>query len=282
MTSKLADTSIQVSHVAVPEEGRRSVKDIWARIQGPVLGALGAVMLLASWEIAADLGWVNVEFTSKPSLIYQAAGPYFSTGTAWNDIQVSATEFGYGFLLSLLVGLVVGLIVGWWRWIDQLTEPIITFSYAAPRIALVPLLVIWFGIGIGSKVAVVFLSGVFPIILSTRSGVKTTDVSLLRVARSVGASQLQIFRTVVLPGAVPSIVTGIRLAIATGLIGVVVGELIASSAGLGYTILYAGNTFNASLVFVALFIIAGAGVVLTSLVRAVERHFDRWRPDYRG
>lgn len=256
--------------------------ETWSRMQGRVLGTIGVIVILAAWEICADLKLVNVSFTSKPSDIVREAEKYFVHGQGLHDVGISAKEFIIGFALALVVGLVVGLAIGWWRWLDQLTEPIISFAYASPRIALVPLLILWFGIGIGSKIAVIFLSGVFPVILNTATGVKTADRNLVSVARSFKAGNLQMFRTVVLPGAVPFIVTGIRLAIATGLIGMVVGELIASTGGLGYTILYAGNTFQPALMFVALFVVSGAGVILTTSLRSVERRLDRWRPESHG
>lgn len=258
---------------------RRVRREAWTRVQGRVLGVAGIVVVLASWEISADVNLVNVTFTSKPSDIAVEAENYFVHGQGLHDLGLSAKEFVLGFALALAAGLLIGVAIGWWRWLDQLTEPLISFAYASPRIALVPLLILWFGIGVGSKIAVIFLSAVFPIILNTRTGVKTTDNSLVSVARSFKVSNFQLFKTVVLPGAVPFIVTGIRLAIATGLIGMVVGELIASSGGLGYTILYAGNTFQPDLMFVALFVVSVAGVILTTSLRTVERRLERWRPD---
>jgi len=246
------------------------------------LGLLGVVAVLAAWQACAELNVVNSAYTSDPSSIAVAAKGYFDGGGGWYALEISATEFGVGFALSLVVGLLVGMAMGWWRWLEFLVDPLVNFGYAAPRIALVPLLVVWFGIGTPSKVAVVFLSAVFPIIINTMSGVKTADASLVRVARSFNAPSLQVFRTVALPGALPSIVTGIRLGIGQGLIGMVVGELIASTAGLGYTIETAGNNFQTSLMFVAVIIVSGIGVVLTQSLRAVERRLDRWRPDARS
>ena len=250
-----------------------------ARHRGVLLGTVGVAGALLSWELCAAFGVVDEMFVSRPSEIVVAGRDYFTVGTGWRDVAVSGTEFLVGFGLALVVGFALGLATGWWRWLDQLTEPLVSFAYASPRIALVPLLVVWFGIGLGSKVAVVFISAVFPIMLGTRTGVRTADHSLLTLARALDATAPQIFRTVVLPGAVPAIVTGIRLAIGVGLVGMVVGELIASSEGLGYTILYAGNTFDTSLMFVALFVVSGAGVVMTAALRAVERRLDRWRPE---
>ena len=258
------------------------VKRAFTNYQRLWLGLLGAAVVLAAWQLCADLNLVNPAYTSRPSSIVVAAKEYFDGGGGWYALKVSAIEFGIGFGLSVIAGLLIGMAMGWWKWFDYLFDPLVNFGYAAPRIALVPLLVVWFGIGTPSKVAVVFLSAVFPIIINTMSGVKTADASLVRVAHSFKASDLQTFRTVALPGAMPSIVTGIRLGIGQGLIGMVVGELIASTAGLGYTIETAGNNFQTSLMFVAVVIVSGIGVVLTQSLRTVERRLDRWRPDARS
>jgi NitT/TauT family transport system permease protein len=246
------------------------------------LGLLGIVVVLAAWQVSAELKLVNPAFTSDPSSIAVAAKQYFDGGGGWYALEISATEFGIGFALSLVVGLLVGAVMGWWRWAEFLVDPLVNFGYAAPRIALVPLLVVWFGIGTPSKVAVVFLSAVFPIIINTMSGVKTADASLVRVARSFNAPSVHVFRTVALPGALPSVVTGIRLGIGQGLIGMVVGELIASTAGLGYTIETAGNNLQTSLMFVAVVVVSGIGVILTQSLRVLERRLDRWRPEARA
>jgi NitT/TauT family transport system permease protein len=262
--------------LAAPPRGFADFLRRWQRL---LLGILGALVVLAAWQICADLKVVNPAFSSDPIQIIEAFHGYFSpVGGGWFALERSAIEFGLGFVISLAVGLLVGMAMGWFRWFDFLVDPLVNFGYAAPRIALVPLLVIWFGIGTPSKVAVVFLSAVFPIIINTASGVRITDASLLQVARSFKANQLQLFRTVVIPGAVPSIVTGIRLGIGQGLIGMVVGELLASTAGLGYTIETAGNNLQSPTMFVAVFLVSGIGVILTQSIRILERRLDRWRP----
>lgn len=261
------------------EAAPRGFTEFLRRTQRLWLGLIGAVVVLAAWQICSDLKVVNPNFASNPLQIVEAFRGYFSpAGGGWNALEISAIEFGLGFVISLAVGLLVGFAMGWFRWFDYLVDPLINFGYAAPRIALVPLLVIWFGIGTPSKVAVVFLSAVFPIIINTASGVRITDASLLQVARSFKANQLQLVRTVVIPGALPSIVTGIRLGIGQGLIGMVVGELIASTAGLGYTIETAGSNAQYPTMFVAVFLVSGIGVILTQSIRILERRLDRWRP----
>lgn len=257
----------------------RGFTEFLRRWQRLLLGLLGAVVVLAAWQICSDLKIVNPAFASNPLQIIEAFHAYFTpAGGGWYALQVSATEFGLGFVLSLAVGLLIGFAMGWLRWFEYLVDPLVNFGYAAPRIALVPLLVIWFGIGTPSKVAVVFLSAVFPIIINTASGVKIADASLLQVSRSFKASSLQQIRTVVIPGAMPSIVTGIRLGIGQGLIGMVVGELLASTAGLGYTIETAGNNLQSPTMFVAVVLVSGIGVILTQSIRILERRLDQWRP----
>lgn len=257
----------------------RGFTEFLRRWQRLLLGLLGAVIVLAAWQVCADTNVVNSAFASSPWQILLAFHSYFSPeGGGWDALKISAIEFVLGFILSLAVGLLAGFAMGWFRWFDYLVDPLVNFGYAAPRIALVPLLVIWFGIGTPSKVAVVFLSAVFPIIINTTVGVKIADAQLIQVARSFKSSELALFRTVIIPGATPSIVTGIRLGIGQGLIGMVVGELLASTAGLGYTIETAGNNLQSSTMFVAVFLVSGIGVILTQSIRILERRLDRWRP----
>jgi NitT/TauT family transport system permease protein len=140
------------------------------------------------------------------------------------------------------------------------------------------LFIIWLGIGIESKIAVIYLGAVFAILINTIAGVRSLDTSLLRVARSFGAGDRQIFRTIALPGSVPFILTGLRLGIGHALIGVVVAEYVAAQHGVGRMMMIAGSTFQSSKVFAGLFLIAAAGLLMTYALQRLERHFDAWRP----
>lgn len=244
-----------------------------------LLGAIGIIVVLLSWEITARSGLADPFFTSSPSRIGEAGVAYFASGKGWTDLKVSGVEFVFGFLLSIIIGIPLGIIMGWYSKVEALFDPLINFLYSAPRIALMPLFIIWFGIGITSKIAIIFLGSVFPIIISTIVGIKTVDHLLLNVARSYKARDYQIFRTIVLPSAVPSIISGIRLGLGHALIGVVVGEMVASTAGIGYTMNQAGASYQTDLVFFGLLLISGFGVLLTELLRRLERRFDEWRPE---
>jgi NitT/TauT family transport system permease protein len=158
-------------------------------------------------------------------------------------------------------------------------EPFLTALYSTPRVALVPLVLIWFGIGMWSKVFIVFINAFFPVLINTIGGVRAIDADLLRAARAFCASDWQIFTTVVIPGSVPFILTGVRQAVALGLIGVVVGEMFGGSEGIGYMVNYGGQTFQTDTVFLGVTIIAFAGIVLTTLAEQLEKRFSRWRPE---
>lgn len=149
---------------------------------------------------------------------------------------------------------------------------------ATPRVALLPLVIIWLGIGILSKVGIIFLGAVFPMLINARDGVKTTPLSLINAARSFGASEWQVFKTVVFPSTLPFVLTGLRIAVGRALVGVLVGELYAATAGIGFMITVAGATFQTDKVFVGVLIFAIAGIVLTDILDRIEHRFDKWRP----
>ena len=148
-----------------------------------------------------------------------------------------------------------------------------------PRVAMVPLIIMWFGIGMWSKVFIVFIFTFFPVLVNTVAGVKALDPDLLRAARAYCATDWQIFKTVALPGSVPFILTGIRQGVSLGLIGVVVGEMFGGSEGVGFMVAYGGQTFQTDTVFVGVFLIALSGMLLTFLTERLERRFSRWRPE---
>jgi NitT/TauT family transport system permease protein len=191
----------------------------------------------------------------------------------------SGLNFLIGFAIALVSGVVLGVIIGWYRKARLLFDPFLNALYATPRIAMVPMIIIWFGVGIWSKVFIVFLSSFFPILVNTVGGIRAIDADLLRAARAFCASDWQIFKTVAIPGSVPFILTGVRQGVALGLIGVVVGEMFGGSKGVGFMVAYGGQTFATDTLFVGVLIIAFAGILLTSLAERLERRFSRWRPE---
>ena len=182
----------------------------------------------------------------------------------------------------MLVGVPLGILMGWYRRLDAVLDPFVSALYATPRIALLPLVMIWFGIGLASKIAIIFLGAVFPILVNTITGVRTIEADFIKVARSFGASDRQLFLTVALPSSVPLLLAGLRLGLGHALIGIVVGEMYGATAGIGFLISVSGARFQTDRVMVGILIIALAGVLMTRLLRAIERRFERWRPDERG
>jgi NitT/TauT family transport system permease protein len=243
-----------------------------------VYGTAAVVVGLGIWQLLATLRVKPAIVLPGPSDVIAAFRQLFSTSAIWTDLATSGKELLYGFVLATVVGLPVGLLIGWYRRLSYVLNPFITFLYATPRIAITPLLIIWLGIGISSRVAVIFLMAVFPILINAATGVQSLDQASVRVARCFGAGDLQIFRTVALPGSVPFIISGLRLAVGQALIGVFVAELSGASSGVGLLMNNAGQQFQTSVVFAGLFIFAITGVVLTGLLRRVERHYAAWRP----
>jgi NitT/TauT family transport system permease protein len=193
------------------------------------------------------------------------------------QLQISAVEFLWGFLLAVVVGVPLGMVTGWYRPIRALTEPMISALFATPTVALVPILILIFGIDTPSKAAVVFLSSVWPIVINTAAGIRVLDKGWLDAARTFGANDARIFRTIGLPATIPFIISGLRTAVARGLVGVVVGELYASKGGIGFYLNHAGQTFQTDRYYVAVVIIALIGVLVVYVLQQLEKRFARWR-----
>jgi ABC-type nitrate/sulfonate/bicarbonate transport system permease component len=245
----------------------------------PALIGVGSVVLfLIVWQAVASARLVPPLFLPGPIDIVEAFVALFAQGQIWNDIWVSGQELVYGYGLAVLIALPLGLLMGWYRRLNYALDPFINFFYSTPRVALLPLLILWFGIGIWSKIAVVFLGSFFPIVINTIAGVRNLDAGLIKTSRSFGATDAQIFRTLALPGSVPFILAGLRLGVGHALIGVVVGELVAAQAGVGLMMARAGATFQTSKVFAGLIIVASTGIVITGLLQRIERRFQAWKP----
>ncbi len=244
-----------------------------------ILGTLSVGIFLIIWELTGNVfQWINPMFMSSPSLILKAAVEMFRSGEIYHDLYVSGIEFLGGYFLAAAVAIPFGILVGWYKRMSYVFDPFINAMNATPRVALLPLVIIWLGIGILSKVGIIFLGAVFSILINTRDGVKTTPLNLLNAARSFGASEWMVFKTVVLPSTVPFILTGLRLAVGRALVGVLVGELYAATAGIGFMITVAGATFQTDKVFVGVGIFALSGMIGMELLTKIERRFDRWRP----
>ncbi len=238
--------------------------------RGPraLIGGATVVACLALWEGVVAAGLV------APLLGVEI----MRSGEIWNDVKVSTTEFLSGYLLAVVVGVPLGLAVGSSRRVNFLVGPFIDILNAVPRVTFLPILILWLGIGIWSKLAVVFLGAVIPIAIATSSGVRTAEARFVRIARSFGATRLKVMTSIILPGTVPFIFTGLNYGAGRALLGVVVGELYASTAGVGHMIAERGNTFDIDAAFFGVLLFTATGLGATVLLGAAERYFDRWRP----
>jgi NitT/TauT family transport system permease protein len=236
------------------------------------LGSIVGGLLV--WELCARY-FANPLFLASPSQILLAIGKLWETRLP-NDMLLSGSEFLLGYLLATLGGIVLGLVMATSHRGKEALEPWMTGLYATPTIALAPLFILWMGIGIWSKVAVVFILVIFPVVLNTEAGLRTTSPQLIETARSFGATPRQIFWKVSLPSALPFIFAGLKIGIGRGLIGVVVAELFGSRAGLGQLISQSAETFNMPELFAGVVILALAGIAITSAFAAFEHRVVHW------
>ena len=253
-----------------------------ARNERLVFGLSGFISVLLVWEFATRAGLIRAVFFSSPTAIAGAAWTLFWRGTIWQDIGVSLEEFVLGFLSASVLGILVGIATGWSRRANALASPWIAAWYATPHIALIPLIVLWFGIGLTYKVFYVFLVAFFSVAINTMVGVQSAEERYLEVARSFGAGQRTVLRTVVLPAAVPYLLTGLRLGAGRAWVGVVVSELVGANHGLGFMINLAGQMLNMAQAMLGIVLLGIFGIAIGELIRRVERRFDVWRPQTHG
>lgn len=252
-------------------------RSFYQKHDGLILGGSAVLIALTVWQIFWSAGLIDPLFLSGPSAIATRFAHELNEGRLTHHLSFSAKNFLTGFSLATLLSVPLGILLGWYRIPRLILDPFINGFYATPRIAFIPLIIMWFGIGLGAKIFIVFLSVFFPILINTIHGVKTTDPQLLKAARSFCASEWEIFRSIVLPCTVPFIVTGIRQGVAHGLIGVVIGEFFVGSDGIGYLIGEGGTMFETDLLFVGVVVISFVGIVMAQLLNRVTRYFDRWR-----
>jgi len=272
---------LELERAAPDERARSAAVEFYLAYERIVIGGTTLLVFLLAWEAFARSGLVDPLFISSPTRVAQAGWELVHDSDFWRDLTVSGNEFLLGYGAAVAVGIPLGLAIGLSRRLQYMLSPFVDTLNAVPRVTLLPLIIIWLGIGIWSKVAVVFLGAVIPILINTQSGVKASEARFIRVARSFSASKLKIFSSIVLPGTVPFVFTGLKYGAGRALLGVVVGELYASTAGIGHMIAQAGNTFQTDVVFFGVLIFMATGLVVVALLDRLEQQFEKWRPDVR-
>jgi ABC-type nitrate/sulfonate/bicarbonate transport system permease component len=238
---------------------------------------LSFLVVFVAWELIGQFVVTNQLFFVPISEIFRAGVELAETGQLWRDTRASMIEFALGFALASGVGIAIGAVNALSERTRQFIDPWVSALYATPIIALGPLFILWFGLDITSKVAVIFMTAVFPVIINTQAGLQNTDRNLLEAVRSFGASKWQIFLKVRMPSSLPFIIAGERLAVARALVGVVVAELFGAREGLGHLIFVSSQTFNTADLFVGVFILAGSGIVAVQGLKWLEERLAPWR-----
>lgn len=275
--------TVEVERAAIGGTGRAPAKQLWRRVEPTALGATSIVVMLAVWQFLPDLVPMKAGtklFFAVPSDIAGTLWTMFATGSIWAPLAVSAEAFIVGLTLAILVGLPLGVLLGRSSVLAAMCDPFVTAFNATPRLVFLPLLMLWFGLGLWSKVAIVFLGALFPLLINTYEGVRHADRLLVNVVRSFGANEWDIARLVVVPNALPFIIVGLRLAIGRAVLGVVVAEFFGAQDGLGVVMVRAASEFRVDVVFAGLIVFAALSLVMTGLVKLLEQHFSRWRPQH--
>jgi NitT/TauT family transport system permease protein len=225
---------------------------------------------------------VNPLFLSYPSAIARAAVQLLGAGQFVQQALGSLQVYFVGLAAALAVGIVTGLLMGRYRLAEYILDPFVYALDATPRVALIPILLLWFGLGAPAKIAVVFLSGVFPVLMNTFSGVRTVSSGLVEVGRAYGAGEGKIFTMIIMPPSLPFIMAGVRLAVGRALIGIITAEMFAAVTGLGALLVRYSSALATDKFFVPVIFLAVLGVILTRAVEFLEKRFAPWKETERA
>ena len=245
-----------------------------------LIRGISIVVFILLWEIFGRQ--VNPLFLSYPSAIVRALVQLLSAGEFERQALGSLQIYAVGLGAALIVGIILGLLMGRYRLAEYLLDPYVYALDATPRVALIPLLLLWFGLGSMSKIAIVFLSGLFPVLMNTFSGVRTVSGSLVEVGRAYGAGEGKIFAKVILPASLPFVMAGIRLAIGRALIGIITAEMFTAVTGLGALLIRYSSALATDKFFVPVIFLALLGVVLSHTVEILERRLAPWKETERA
>ena len=247
--------------------------------------------VIIAWRVAivlAVLGIMQVVNALQGDLVMptpwsviQSGVDQIRDGTLGTALLQSLRVFGVGFGLSIVTGVTAGVIIGGFKTLERVLEPFINALNATPRVAFIPLIIVWVGLGVEAKIVITWVSAVVPLVINAAAGVKEADADLTEMARSLGVKKWTLFSRVLVPGALPHILTGLRIGSALAILGTVVSELYTQQAGLGGLLVNDSNNFEMARYFAVVVVLGALGIVVTAILRAVETYFYRWRVDHR-
>ncbi|MEH2922004.1 aliphatic sulfonate ABC transporter permease SsuC [Samsonia erythrinae] len=238
------------------------------------------VALLVAWQISVEFGWLSSRILPAPSAVITAGWSLIVSGELWRHLAISGWRALIGFAIGGGIGLALGFITGLSQWGERLLDSSVQMIRNVPHLALIPLVILWFGIDEAAKIFLVALGTLFPVYLNTYHGIKNIDRGLLEMARSYGLSGLSLFYQVVLPGALPSIMVGIRFALGFMWLTLIVAETISANAGIGYLAMNAREFLQTDVVVVAIILYALLGKLADLSAQGLERIWLRWNPAY--
>src|ERR1700683_5038327 len=247
------------------------------RYRKPLLGGIAVVIFFVAWQAIFLVVPYNPLFITKPSAIADGFVDLIESGDLFHALAVSAVPFFIGLGAAVPIGVPLGIVMGWPPRVGYALDPLMTIFYASPLVALAPLLVIFFGVGLPGKTIIVFSLAVFPFIFNACAGVRAVDRRLIDVVRSLGGGEWALYRKVLLPSVLPYVVAAARIAIGRALIGVLVGEFFAASEGIGFAISRYGDLFAIDKMFACILTVMVIAVVLTEGIRFAERSAFPWR-----
>lgn len=280
--SNASASGLTAPPVAADGSAEITRRTFWEANESIFLGTGFIVIALAVWQLiphVLTLSKGTQLFFTTPAQVAQTLYSLFAGGEIWPALEFSATAFCVGLGASIVVGLPLGVVLGRSKTINAAFDPFITAFNATPRLIFLPIVLVWFGIGMWSVVLIVFLGAVFPLLINTYEGVKNADRLLINVVRSFGANEWEINKLVVLPNSLPFIISGLRLAIGRAVLGIVVAEFFGGSThGVGVLMVNAAQQYKVDVVFAGLIVFMVISLIMTGAVRAIEARFSRWRP----
>jgi NitT/TauT family transport system permease protein len=266
--------------VSVPDDlGLTAEPDPRVRYRRVLIARLIVVaVILAIWQGIVDIGWVDAFWISSPLLVVEELWNELASGAWFGDVAITVFEALIAFVVSSVLGIAAGLLLARSPFWDDVLAPLVLALNSLPRVALAPLIILWFGIGITAKVVTAFTLVFFILLVNTLGGAKNVDNDILTIAKLMGASERDILWKVTLPSALPWIFAGLNLGLTYSLLGVIVAEILASNHGLGYVIASSAATFNTAGVFAGLITLAVVAWAFSALMRYAEAHLLRWKP----
>jgi ABC-type nitrate/sulfonate/bicarbonate transport system permease component len=250
-----------------------------ARRRDRILSIASPLGLLLAWELAAQTGLIDVRFFPAPSAIISKLVEMARSGELTENVLISLQRIVLGFLLGGVPAIVIGIAMGIWRPIRAIVDPLIVATYPIPKSSLLPLILLIFGLGEMSKVMMVAIGVFYPMAINATAGVLQINQIYLDVGKSFKASPWDTFRTIALPGALPFIMTGVKLGAGLALILIAIAEMVGARSGIGYMIWSAWETFAVAKMYVGLFVIALIGFAISLMLNEIERRVIRWKAD---